>query len=89
MKEEQALLEIKVLMLISTQIFQECHDELKETTEYKHVLKGTAKAFDKELQKSLVKEIDAIFEHNDNIANDIISDIILFAKDRIKQLKEN
>lgn len=83
----QSLLEIKVLMLISTQIFQECHDELKETTEYRNVLKGTAKAFDKELQKSLVKQIDSLYSGDSTVANDIINDISEFAIERVKQLK--
>jgi hypothetical protein len=83
----QRLLEIKVLMLISTQIFQECLDELKGTTEYRQVLKGTAKAFDKELQKSLIKQIDALYEDDKTIANDIVNDIIEFAEERVKQLK--
>jgi hypothetical protein len=84
----QELLEIKVLMLISTQIFQECLDELKETTEYRHTLKGTAKAFDRELHKSLVKEIDALYGDNNTIANDIVTDIMEFAEERVKQLKK-
>jgi hypothetical protein len=83
----EELLQIKVLMLISTQIFQECLDELRETTEYRHTLKGTAKSFDKELQKSLVKQVDALYEDDKTIANDIVNDIIEFAEERVKQLK--
>lgn len=85
--EKQKLLEAKVLMLISTQIFQECLDELKETTDYRQMLKATAKSFDKELQKSLVQQIDALYDNDKTIANDIINDIIEFAEERVNQLK--
>lgn len=76
-------------MLISTQIFQECLDELKETTDYKQVLKQTARAFDKELQKKLVKQIDSLYGGDSTIANGIINDIIEFAEERVNQLKLN
>ena len=85
--EKQKLLEVKVLMLISTQIFQECLDELKETTDYRQILKGTAKAFDKELQKSLIQQVTSLYDNDQTIANDIINDIIEFAEERVNQLK--
>tara|TARA_R100001463_G_scaffold129817_4_gene188844 strand:+ start:577 stop:837 length:261 start_codon:yes stop_codon:yes gene_type:complete len=85
--EKQKLIEVKVLMLISIQIFQECLDELKETTDYRQMLKRTSKSFDKELQKSLVKQIDALYDNDKTIANDIINDIIKFSEERVNQLK--
>lgn len=67
---------VKVMMLVSTQLFLESHDDLKGTTDYSKRLKFTAKEFKKELGKSLKSEVDLIFEKDSKLTNDIIGDII-------------
>lgn len=67
---------VKVMMLVSIQLFLESHDDLKGTTDYSKRLKFTAKEFKKEISKSLTKQVDLIFEKDSRLTNDILGDII-------------
>ena len=78
---------VKVLMLLSVQMFLESHDELKGTTDYANRLKFTANNLKKELIKSFGKQIDPLFRVGESDANGIIGDIENYVEELIKNIK--
>lgn len=80
---------VKVMMLVSIQLFLESHDDLKGTTDYSKRLKFTAKEFKKEIGKSLEKEVDIIFEKDSRLSNDILRDIIKDVETYVSELMKS
>jgi hypothetical protein len=79
---------VKALMLLAVQLLQECHDELKDFTDYSKELKLRSKQLETELKKKFIKQVDLVYQEDDGIlANQIISDIEVYVDNLLESIK--